>query len=77
MEPSLLLKTPEASQYLAKKGVKRSPKTLAKLRTVGGGPPFKKFGEEVFYWATGLDGWVEGKLSLPLNSTSELPDRAA
>lgn len=72
-----LLKTPSASNYLAKKGVKRSPNTLAKLRTIGGGPPFMKFGEEVYYSPSALDIWVEERLSKPVSSTSELPNRAA
>ncbi|RWP64144.1 hypothetical protein [Mesorhizobium sp.] len=72
-----LLKTPKASAYLAEKGVKRSPNTLAKLRTIGGGPTFMKFGAEVYYAPTALDRWVEGRLSRPVSSTSQLPDRAA
>jgi hypothetical protein len=37
MEP--LLDTTAAAQLLTGLGIRRSPKTLRKLRTVGGGPP--------------------------------------
>ncbi|MER8859050.1 hypothetical protein NKI09_15510 [Mesorhizobium sp. M0757] len=72
-----LLKTLAAAKHLEGKGVKRSPNTLAKLRTIGGGPPFMKFGEEVYYSPAALDVWVEERLSRPVSSTSELPNRAA
>jgi hypothetical protein len=72
-----LLKTLAASGHLKEKGVTRSPATLAKLRTIGGGPSFLKFGEEVFYTPQALDRWVTERLSGPLRSTSEVPDKAA
>ncbi|MER9462631.1 hypothetical protein NKI80_22285 [Mesorhizobium sp. M0387] len=73
----ILLKTLAAARHLEGKGVKRSPNTLAKLRTVGGGPPFMKFGEEVYYTPESLDRWVESKLTQQVSSTSELPSRQA
>jgi hypothetical protein len=49
-----------------------SPKTLAKLAVVGGGPQFRKIGRIPLYDTSDLDAWVLGKLSSPVNSTSEL-----
>ena len=55
------------------KGIKRSPKTLAKYRCVGGGPPFVKFGAtDVRYDEPDLDKWVIAQLSGPFGSTSEI-----
>ena len=62
---------------LVRHGVRRSTVTLRNLRLKGGGPPFHKFGNEVFYIPAELDGWVKQKLSKAFRSTSELPGRAA
>lgn len=32
--------------------------TLAKLRTIGGGPPFLKLGAKVFYPIPELEAWI-------------------
>jgi hypothetical protein len=61
----------QASQYLAEKGIKRSPKTLSKYRCVGGGPSFRYFGRTPLYDDPGLDRWVEEQLSAPKRSTSD------
>ncbi len=44
-----LLSPTQACDYLCENGVIRSPVTLRNLRVKGGGPPFHKFGNEVFY----------------------------
>lgn len=65
---------PEAAEYLAAAhGITRSPATLAKLATIGGGPEFRKFNAGVVYDRASLDEWVAGKLSLPKASTAASP----
>ena len=66
----------QASEYLAEKGLKIAPKTFGKLRVIGGGPRYRKFGRKPLYAPLDLDEWVEKKLSEPLRSTSEANDRA-
>jgi hypothetical protein len=44
--------------------------TLNKLRCIGGGPAFRKFGRSVMYDRTSLDAWAEQKLSPERASTS-------
>lgn len=62
----------EASKYLENRwGIHRSPKTLAKLACLGGGPVFYRFNRAVLYLPSDLDAWVQEKLSKPLASTSE------
>jgi hypothetical protein len=65
--------TKAASAYLQERhGVVRSPKTLEKLRCVGGGPEFRKVGSRhVSYEESALDAWAETLISRPLRSTSE------
>lgn len=41
--------------------------TLAKLRSIGGGPPFRKLGAKVFYPVAELDSWIE---SHPLRAST-------
>jgi hypothetical protein len=69
MEP--LLDTNGASQWLTAHGVRRSPKTLRKLRCVGGGPKFRYFGGRPYYIERDLSAWIEERLSEPFGSTSE------
>ena len=45
--------------------------TLQKLASVGGGPPYQRFGNRTFYMLKDLDAWVERKLGAPIESTSE------
>jgi hypothetical protein len=35
-----------------------SPRTLEKMRVIGGGPPFRKFGRRVFYTLADLEDWA-------------------
>jgi hypothetical protein len=39
---------------------------------IGGGPPFRKAGRYALYHPDDLDGWIAGKLSDPVMSTSAL-----
>ena len=49
-----------------------SPKTLAKLRVVGGGPAYRKAGKFPLYEPDDLDEWARAKLSRKVRSSSEL-----
>ena len=49
---SPFLNTAQAAHY-----VSLSPKTLEKMRVVGGGPPFRKHGRYVRYHIQDLDDW--------------------
>jgi hypothetical protein len=62
-----------ASDYLkVQHGINRTPGTLAKLATTGGGPKFRKVGQRhVLYDVTDLDSWANSIISEPLSSTSE------
>ena len=53
-------------------GIPCSPKTLAKLACIGGGPAFYKAGRIPLYADADLDAWAAGKLSRRVTSTSEL-----
>jgi hypothetical protein len=48
------------------------PRTLAKCAVTGGGPPYRKAGRYPLYHPDDLDGWLGGKLSDPVTSTSAL-----
>ncbi|MGJ0506165.1 MAG: hypothetical protein ACR652_03335 [Methylocystis sp.] len=70
------LHTAEASEYLlAAHGVTVAPSTLAKLRSVGGGPQFDKFLSSVLYRPAALDAWVAQKMTA--SSQSGEPEEAA
>jgi len=63
----------EASQYLLNKyGISRTPRTLAKLATVGGGPIFRKVRQRVIYDPSALDMFAADITSAPVRTTSEL-----
>ena len=57
------LSPPDASRYLAAVwAVRRAPKTLAKLRCIGGGPEYQKAGRDVIYTRAALDSWATALL---------------
>ncbi len=67
------LRRNEASAYLLDEwGISRTPKTLAKLATIGGGPPFEKDGRFPLYTPLLLDTWARSQLSPLVRSTAEL-----
>lgn len=68
-EPNL--PTPDASEFLTQQGYKTAPRTLSKLRCIGGGPKFRRFGRRVLYRASDLTAWAESRTSGPLKNTSE------
>jgi len=53
MQETHFMTTTQAAHYLG--GL--SPRTLEKLRVIGGGPVFHKHGRRVFYNQTDLDEW--------------------
>jgi hypothetical protein len=63
----------EASQYLLEKfGIRRSPGTLAKLASIGGGPAFRKAKRAVIYDPSALDEFAAEITSAPMRSTAEV-----
>lgn len=73
-----LLDPEAASAYLLKEhGVKRAPVTLRNLRVKGGGPQFRKLGNNVYYEPELLDEWIRARLTAPVTSTSDLPSPTA
>lgn len=67
-----LMSTRDAAAYLNERGIPYAPATLEKLRCVGGGPRFRKYGPRVRYDRADLDAWADSKISDPVSSTSEL-----
>jgi hypothetical protein len=62
----------EAAAYLESKwGIVRTFGTLAKLRSIGGGPVFQKCNSWPLYRPQDLDDWAEQILSPPMRSTSD------
>lgn len=51
--PSPFLSNAQAARFL-----NLSPRTLEKLRVVGGGPQFRKLGRRVMYTVEELDAWA-------------------
>jgi hypothetical protein len=74
---SARLRRKAASAYLLEKhGIPRAPGTLAKLATIGGGPPFSHVGKIPLYDPNDLDEWALSVLSGPVKSTSERAAKA-
>ncbi len=67
-----------ASEYLMTAwGLSYVPTTLAKLATLGGGPPMEYAGRIPLYPQDGLDVWASAKIGPRVNSTSERAALAA
>ena len=63
----------DASLYLKEVwGISRTPKTLAKLAVIGGGPEIEYDGRVPTYTEPGLDAFAEAVLSPAVKSTTEL-----
>jgi hypothetical protein len=68
-----LLRRSTAAKYVTDTyGIPCSPKTLAKLACIGGGPPFRLAGRFPLYPTSGLDSWAQSKIGPLVRSTSEL-----
>lgn len=61
------LRRKDAAKYLG-----LSPRTLEKLATTGGGPPFYKLGTAVIYDTDDLDTWLGGKRRLSTSDAGEI-----
>jgi hypothetical protein len=67
-----------AAEYIeATWGLPCSPRTLAKLASVGGGPMFHKALGVAVYEPQSLDIWAQSKISSPLARASDAPALAA
>jgi len=74
--PVRLLRRWEAAQHVADTwGIPLSPKTLAKLAVIGGGPMFRRAGRIPLYYPSQLDDWARARISPAVSSTSELGAR--
>jgi hypothetical protein len=72
MTCSVYLRRQAAAEYLRTHwGIPCSPKTLAKLACIGGGPIYRLYGRIPLYSHAHLDAFAEAKLSKPVRSTSE------
>ena len=66
------LRRKDAAQYVRDvHGQPCSPKTLAKLVVVGGGPAYRKAGKFPLYEPDDLDEWALARLSPKVRSSSE------
>jgi hypothetical protein len=74
--PDKLLTPAEVSAELTQRGIGRTVSTLAKLRIVGGGPPFKRFGRDIRYPASSLEAWITDKLSVSVETLCQLDNMA-
>lgn len=54
--PRRYLTNDEAAAFL-----RLSPRTLEKLRVIGGGPRFRKFGRRVMYAVADLEAWADAR----------------
>ena len=73
LAPRRMLRRSDAARHVTETwGIPLSPKTLAKLAVIGGGPRFRKAGRIPLYDPTNLDEWARSKLSGLVASTSEL-----
>jgi hypothetical protein len=71
IDEDALLGRADAAKALTEAGFPVSPATLATKATRGGGPRYKLFGRRPLYrWGDALE-WARGRLSEPVNSTSE------
>jgi hypothetical protein len=68
------LTVPAASKFPEQFGLPKVPEgTLNKLRSVGGGPPFVRFGRRIGYPEDAYREWIFGRVSPVANSTSAFP----
>jgi hypothetical protein len=60
-----------AADFLKTEGFPTSAPTLAKLRCIGGGPAFRRYGRRIVYERIELIRWIEARLSPARRSTSD------
>jgi hypothetical protein len=59
-----------ASAHLASQGFPLAEATLAKYRTMGGGPAFLRYGRRILYRPSALEEWIASR-TRELRNTSE------
>jgi hypothetical protein len=62
----------EAAAYLTERGLPISKNTLQKMACLGGGPPYRIFGNKALHRPSELVEWASTKLAAPKRSTSEV-----
>jgi hypothetical protein len=72
MRPQFLT-PPETCRFLLEEyGVRRSPRTLAKQRVIGGNtPPYRKLNRNIYYAVGDLRDWATTALSRRHRTTSD------
>lgn len=66
------LRRDHAAEYVGTNyGFPCSPRWLAKLAVVGGGPPFRKAGRTVLYERADLDEWAQSRVGPKQLSTAD------
>jgi hypothetical protein len=70
-DPKILLTPQKAAELLRERYGFGSVAGLAKWRTAGGGPRFRKLGRAVLYDRDQVIAWAESRISQPFTSTSE------
>jgi len=68
-----LLDVPGASAYALSLGFRIAPKSLNKLRSLGGGPSFRRFGRRVLYRRSTFHAWLISQLSGDIAICREVP----
>lgn len=63
--------TRQAAALLTELGFRTAPATLNKLRCVGGGPAFERFGSRPVYQEADLLAWARQRTTGKRRSTSE------
>ena len=66
-----LLRPPAAAAYLRGKYGFGAKRTLDKLRVIGGGPLYRRFGRMILYDIESLDAWATARLGPLQRSTSD------
>lgn len=64
-----LMNERKAAEHLSAFGYPVAATTLRKLRCVGGGPQFVRWGRSVFYRQEDVEAWAVAKLSPPMART--------
>jgi hypothetical protein len=72
--PYYLCRDDAARHVREKWGLPCSPKWLAKLAVVGGGPVYRKAGRTPLYATDDLDVWANGRIGARRSSTSVLAE---